>query len=183
MKREQSNTMETTDSEQWIRVTIRDFEAKLLRYATRLTGDLETARDVVQDTFFRLCRAERAKVEEHISAWLYTVCRNRCFEIMRKEKRMTPLEDVHLETTGAKVADPSARIEHEDDRSELLKLIDSLPNRQQEVVRLKFQSGLSYKEISDVTELTVTNVGVILHNAVKRIRKEMRNNAGYAPLS
>ena len=94
---------------------------------------------------------------------------------------MTTLEDVHLETQSADGPDPSTRIQSEDDRSDLQRVIAELPERQQEVIRLRFQDGLSYKEISQITELSVTNVGVVLHNAVKRIRKEMRNNAGLTP--
>ena len=52
-------------------------------------------------------------------------------------------------------------------------LLDRLPETQQEVIRLKFQHGLSYKEISASTGLSVTNVGFILHTGIKRLRKLM----------
>jgi RNA polymerase sigma-70 factor (ECF subfamily) len=45
---------------------------------------------------------------------------------------------------------------------------------QQEVIRLRFQSGLSYKEISGVTGMTVNHVGVVLHNALKTLREELQ---------
>jgi RNA polymerase sigma-70 factor (ECF subfamily) len=51
-------------------------------------------------------------------------------------------------------------------------LIDRLPPNQQEVVRLKFQNGFSYKEISRITELSVGNVGFLIHTAVARLRTE-----------
>jgi RNA polymerase sigma-70 factor (ECF subfamily) len=54
----------------------------------------------------------------------------------------------------------------------LLRLIDRLPANQQEVVRLKFQNGFSYKEISRITELSVSNVGFLIHTAVTRMRAE-----------
>jgi RNA polymerase sigma-70 factor (ECF subfamily) len=44
---------------------------------------------------------------------------------------------------------------------------------QQEAVRLKFQHGLSYKEIASVLDLTVTNVGFILHTALKTLRARL----------
>ena len=47
-----------------------------------------------------------------------------------------------------------------------------LPRNQQEVVRLKFQNGFSYKEISRITALSVTNVGFLIHTAVSRLRAE-----------
>ena len=56
---------------------------------------------------------------------------------------------------------------------ELIRLIGRLPHNQQEVIRLKFQNGFSYQEISRITSLSVTNVGFILHTAIKALRREM----------
>jgi RNA polymerase sigma-70 factor (ECF subfamily) len=55
----------------------------------------------------------------------------------------------------------------------VLRLIGRLPHNQQEVVRLKFQNGFSYQEISRITDLSVTNVGFILHTAIKALRQQM----------
>ena len=55
----------------------------------------------------------------------------------------------------------------------MLKLIGRLPHNQQEVVRLKFQNGFSYQEISRITSLSVSNVGFILHTAIKRLRQDL----------
>jgi RNA polymerase sigma-70 factor (ECF subfamily) len=48
-----------------------------------------------------------------------------------------------------------------------------LPANQQEVVRLKFQNSLSYKEISAITGLSVTNVGYLLHTAIQTLRGKL----------
>ena len=69
-----------TQHTEWIRGALERYESPLLRYACRLTGNLEQARDVVQDSFVRLCRADRSKVEDHLAAWLFTVCRRRALE-------------------------------------------------------------------------------------------------------
>ena len=51
--------------------------AAVALYATRLLRDAETARDVVQDTFLKLCASEFASIDGHLAEWLFTVCRNR----------------------------------------------------------------------------------------------------------
>ena len=56
-------------------------------------------------------------------------------------------------------------------------VVAALPPNQREVVRLKFQSGLSYQEISGVTNLTVTNVGFLIHTAIKTIRRQLEAEA------
>ena len=67
---------------------------------------------------------------------------------------------------------PGRALENEETQAALLKMIEHLPPNQQEVVRLKFQNGFSYKEISRITELSVTNVGFLIHTAVARLRTE-----------
>jgi len=56
----------------------------------------------------------------------------------------------------------------------LLELVEQLPSRDREVVTLKFQQGLSYKEISEVTGLTVSNVGYVLHHALKELKQRWK---------
>ena len=71
---------------QWIRDALDRFEGPLLLYAGRLTGDAERARDVVQDTFLKLCRQRRADVAARLAEWLYTVCRNAAIDVRRPSR-------------------------------------------------------------------------------------------------
>lgn len=168
--------IETTDD--FASRAVAEHEAALLRYATRLLGDPHRARDVVQDTFVRLLGASRADVETHLAEWLFTVCRHRAVDVLRKEGRMSRLLDTDSAADPAKPAlvsrepRPGQALEAEETRAELLRLIDRLPPNQQEVIRLKFQTGFSYKEISRITELSVSNVGFLIHTAVQRLRAE-----------
>ena len=61
--------------------------------------------------------------------------------------------------------------ERREQQAEVIGLVERLPDNQREVVRLKFQSGLSYREIADVTQLSVSNVGFLLHGAMKKLRQ------------
>ena len=156
----------------WIREAINAHQGPLMRYATRLTRDVESVRDVVQDTFLRLCKQPQEKLEGHVAEWLFTVCRNRAFEIMRKEKRMNPLSETHLATCCSAEPTPSDALNHQDKRSEMLRLLGDLPNKQQEVIRLKFQNGLSYKEIHSITNLSISNIGYLIHTGIQTMRRQ-----------
>ena len=68
---------------------------------------------------------------------------------------------------------PHESIEAVETAAELLEQINTLPDRQQEVLRLKFHAGLSYKEIASVMDLSSTNVGFILHTAISKLRQRM----------
>ena len=167
--------MDDADSKKsdWVHAALREHEGPLTRYAAQITGDVERARDVVQDTFVKLCAAEPEELEGRVREWLFAVCRNRALDVQRKESRMKPLGDLELEMMPSREPSPADAAEQRENSGRVQQLLATLPANQQEVVRLKFQNGLSYREISGVTNLTVTNVGFLLHTAVKTIREKM----------
>ena len=179
------------------------YERPLIRYAQSIVGDLESARDVVQDTFIRYVRltagveasddAMQANPDipenrdgpaavvatpldpsdtKHVEAWLFTVTRNRALDYVRKHSRIIAMplpEERQSEDRG-----PDEALASRDAAEWLLKLLDELTPNQREVIRLKFQSDLSYQEISDITGLSVTNVGFLLHVGLKKLRAILR---------
>lgn len=166
------------DKADWVRAALQEHEGPLIRYARQITGDLERGRDVVQDTFLKLCGESPARLDGHLREWLFTVCRNRARDVVRKEQRMKPLDDAKLETTAGQESSPADQAETNESSRRVEALVAALPENQREVVRLKFQSGLSYKEISRVTDLSVGNVGFLIHTAMKTLRAEMQKEEG-----
>ena len=150
---------------------LRRFERPLLQYATRILGDRDRARDVVQETFVKLQNEKRQQLDHAPAKWLFTVCRNGALNICRKEKRMTYLDQELIETRESEEPAPNEKLEAKEASGFLLKILDTLPPRQQEVLQLKFQNDLSYREISEITQLSVSNVGVVIHNALKTLRQ------------
>jgi RNA polymerase sigma-70 factor (ECF subfamily) len=167
------DTDETRQAE-WVRAAVDRYAGPLTRYATLITGDLERARDVVQDTFVRLCAEKPNRLNAHLAQWLFTVCRNRALDVQRKESRMKSISDVEMSSQASPDLSPAAQAERREAASEVLGLLGQLPKNQQEVVRLKFQNGLSYQEISKVTNLTVGNVGFLIHTAIKTVRLQLQ---------
>jgi len=165
---------ENPGKSEWLRSAVERFESPLIRYAASLTGDAEGARDVVQDTFVRLCGQDAAKLNGCLAEWLFTVCRNRALDLRRKESRVTALAECDLEAGQSTDDSPSDTAERNESASGLMRLVATLPRKQRDVVRLKFQRGLSYEEISDVMKLSVSNVGFLLHTAIKTLRTKMR---------
>ncbi len=153
---------------------LREFEGPLTGYVSGLLGgDWDRARDVVQDTFLKLHQQEPGTVEDRLKSWLYTVARNRSIDIIRKDKPMTVTSSEAFEALDDRRPHPSAEAEKAERHEEVLRLVDRLPENQREVIRLKFQSDLSYKEIAEITELSVSNVGFLLHTGIKRLRAMM----------
>lgn len=150
---------------------MRRFELPLLRYATRILGDQERARDVVQDTFVQLQRSQREEHDNAPAKWLFTVCRNRALNVCRKERRLAFLDEQLLQKEATPELSPNEQLERKEAGSFVLRIVDTLPLRQQEVLQLKFQNDLSYAEISAITNLSVNHVGVLIHTALKTLRE------------
>jgi RNA polymerase sigma factor (sigma-70 family) len=159
---------------EWVRSTLDRYEGPLIRYAARITGDHEQARDVVQDTFLRLWTAERSRVEDHVGEWLFAVCRNRAIDVVRKERRMDQLTEAQAAQCESREPTPAAVAERRETTSRVLRELETLAENQQEVIRLRFQNGMSYKEISRITGHSVSNVGFLIHTAIRALRQRLR---------
>ncbi len=164
--------MNSTDAS-WLRAAVDRHEKPLVQYARRLLGDLERAQDVVQDTFLSLCRTPRSDVEDHLAAWLYRVCRNRSLDILRKEKRMSPLAPPSETGQESPATSPPDVAENREESARVLRALQSLPRRQQEVLRLKLKHELSYKEIARVAGISISNVGYQIHVGLKTLREQL----------
>ncbi len=151
-----------------------EFQGPLTGYAAGLLGgDWERARDVVQDTFIKLYRQDPELIRGKLKSWLYTVCRNRSIDVLRKENPMLTSAGEAFENLNDGAPDPASAAESKERHEEVLRFLDRLPDNQREVIRLKFQGDLSYKEISEVTGLSVSNVGFLIHTGIKRMRTLM----------
>jgi RNA polymerase sigma-70 factor (ECF subfamily) len=161
------------DNAAWLVAVVREYEGPLVRYAQRLLGDAHRAQDVVQDTFVKLCREPRERIAGRVRAWLYSVCRNRAMDVLKKEQRMTTLTEPQAQELASRDRSPSATLERQETLGQATAALAGLPANQQEVIRLKVLDGLSYREISGVTGLSVSNVGFLIHQGIKTIREQL----------
>lgn len=153
--------------------SLRDYESALVHYTSGLlNGDWDRARDVVQEAFLKLCRQDPGAVEGQVKSWLYTVCRNRAFDLLRRDRRWMT-EENGLERVAQSEPDPAECASRRDADREVLECLRQLPRNHQDVVRLRFQQNLSYKEISAVTGITIGQVGFLLHEAMRRLRAQL----------
>lgn len=157
---------------------VREYQQPLVKYASRIIGDPERALDVVQEVFVELQRRLREQTADVSAKWLFTVCRNRALNVCRKERRLAFVEEDFLAAKAAADDPPFERLQHEEATAFLMRILATLPPRQQELLQLRFQNDLSYQDISEITNLSVTNVGVMIHNALKALRQRYRSVAG-----
>ena len=152
-------------------------ESPLLNYAVRLFNELDVAEDVVQEAFMRL-HAQFEKVREP-RRWLYRTVHNLALNHRRRAGKIVPLiantEDGSL--AGPESTDPQPLPDEQAARWEGIELVhlslETLDDRGRELIRLKFNEDLSYKEIATRSGLTVSHVGYLLHHALKTIAAEL----------
>lgn len=168
----ESTERELVAREEWVAAVLARYEQPLLQYAYRILHDAESARDVVQDTFLQLCQARRAKIEDQLGAWLYTVCRNRAITVRRKESRMTNQMDADAAVAAD---DASAAAVQDETGRRVLCAIAKLPTEQQEAFRLKFQDDLNYREIGRVMHVSLGKVSALIKDALNALRVELKS--------
>lgn len=167
-------TFSTTDAKsEWVTQVVDQYQDRLVRYAFRFVGDAQAATDIVQDTFLKLCREDVNSLQPFVAQWLYRVCRNRALDVRRKERRMSQTDVAELDRKTSENRSPDHSASIHDEANKALIALAKLPDNQQEVIRLRIEHGLSYREISEITELSVGNVGYLLHTGLKTLRERM----------
>lgn len=147
-------------------------QGRLLRFATGLLRDRTRAEDVVQETFLRLLRKPPAIGSAGSAGpWLFRVCRNLAYDLMKTETR----EQVRRDRLEASV--PPTPDEQSAD-TEVKALVrrewDLLPAREREALWLKVHDGLSYAQIGEVLGVKPGTVGWIVHEAMKHLTQRLR---------
>ena len=133
------------------------YKTGIYRYLLTMTRDPGLAEDVLQDTFVKVLtegvRCQPGKEQ----AWLYRVARNRCVDLLRREKNQPrfPVE------------------EGQDGQWEFLELIAPLSQRDREIVTLKIVGGFSHREIAKITGSTVGAAKKRYERAIQTLRAEM----------
>ncbi|MCH7225253.1 RNA polymerase sigma factor [Haloferula sp. A504] len=156
--------------EQFIERALAEYESPLIGYAYGFVRDLDRARDVVQDTFIRLCRQDVEKVRDGLKSWLFTVCRNRALDVLRKESRMGELNEDERGGLPSEAIGPDDEADRNERVAEVMRYLDRLSENQKTVILMKFRDGLSYHEICEQTGLSNGNVGFLIHAGLKRLR-------------
>lgn len=159
---------------EWIRGALEEFERPLVRYAWRLTGNPEVARDVVQDTFLKLCQQSPGSLNGKLGPWLYTVCRNRASDVRKKEGRTMLIDTAASEARVDGAPLPDARASSAESSQMVLAYLRELPEKQQEVFLLKFENGLTFREISEVTGMPLATVSFTITKAIKTLRTRLQ---------
>ena len=172
----------------------KEFQPKILRYLTRLTGPYE-AEDLCQEVFIKVEKGlENFRGESKLSTWIYRIAtntaidrtRNPSFKYKVNESILSqPVHQDDVDTedkdlfTGQKVESTDQQYVRKEMNSCIRNFIENLPENYRTIVVLSELEGLKNKEIGEILHLTLETVKIRLHRARAQLRKKLESNCSF----
>jgi RNA polymerase sigma factor, sigma-70 family len=164
---------------------VRSYGSRLKGFIRKRVNSIEDAEDILQDVFYQLAEADQMmKPIEQISAWLYTVARNRITDLYRK-KKPEPLNQDFLNDEEDVIEELGELFEEKDSTpetqylqslfwEELENALNELPSEQRIVFELNELKGISFKEIAELTGESVNTLISRKRYAVLHLRERLK---------
>ena len=147
----------------------------VFRTALAITGDQDTANDLLQEVFLRLFRfAGRIDIQRPLQPWLYRMTANLAYTWLKRDRRwFRPLENLADWLAGSTRNMTHEAVESIDDWDRLQRSVAKLPISQRMVVVLYYLDDLSMQEISEILEIPVGTVKSRLHYGRLSLKKDL----------
>ena len=163
------------------------FEALMLPHldaahnlANWLLRNEQDAQDVVQEAYLRAFKSFSGFHGCNGRAWLLTIVRNTSYTLLKKN-RVADLAapfDEEIHASGHESASPATILEHGEDAELIRQAMDALPAEFREILALRHQEGLSYKEIADIAQIPPGTVMSRLARARGKLKEYLAAHIG-----
>lgn len=153
---------------------------KLFRFASRLLGNDEEAKDVVQEVFIKVWNGGKLKEVQNWEAWCMRIVRNLSVDRLRVTQRRTtePL-DANAHRVQAKDLTPYDSTELKESMQRISEWMNALPEKQRQILHLRDIEGYSYQEICEIMDVDMSQVKVNLFRARNSIREKLTKINAY----
>ena len=152
------------------------YQTALLRYAARVLNSEDAAQDVVQETFIRL-HGNLEKITKRgvrLKGWLFRTTHNVAVDYIRKESRRRKLHERQSRQQLLRSVDSGSERGLEERQALVMQHLNALKPREREVLVLRLQEGMSYKEIAAVLKRSEGYVGTLIHTATRKLSQSLR---------
>ncbi len=172
--------------DQAFRELVERHKLSVLNLCLRFVGNKQDAEDLAQEAFIRVFQAApNYEVKAAFTTWLYRITVNLCLNHQRHKKilRFFSLDQTkaHQHASQFRIPDlpdkrrPDIEFEKKEIQSIVQQAIQSLPENQRSVLILHRYQDLSYKEIAEVLDTSVSAVESRLHRAKENLKKRLRS--------
>ena len=154
-------------------VLVDKYEAKVYSYVFYLMGSKEDAEEIVQDTFVKAYRSlSQFRGEASFSTWLIRIAHFACLTRFRLK---TPVKvGIEQADVSLQEAEATKALDRKDRKAILAKAMERLKPDERSVVTLFYYNEYSLNEITEVTELTLSNVKILLHRSRKKLLETLK---------
>ncbi|MFA6812953.1 MAG: RNA polymerase sigma factor [Bacteroidaceae bacterium] len=164
----------------------KSFSRKLYSFIANRVSSVEDAEDILQEVFLRFLQAEETHPVGQVSAWLYKVARSRIIDFRRKRHEESMPQDVSQAEDGAFIKEVTDVLIDEGQSSdkaylcelvweELEQALDELPTEQRVVFEQTELDGVSFKELSEKTNIPINTLLSRKHYAIKYLREQLKD--------
>jgi RNA polymerase sigma factor (sigma-70 family) len=153
----------------------RQYLPRILNYVRLRVNSEDLAQDLTATVFERaVAKQHTLRKREAFAAWLFRIARNVVAGYYRSRRRTLPLEqaDAH----PAPGASPAEVLMRREELARVLAALATLPDRDQEVLRLRFGGGLGNQEIAAVMRLRPGHVAVLVYRALRKLRARLEDD-------
>ena len=152
----------------------RQYLPRILNYIRLRVDGEDLAPDLTAEVFERaISKQHTLRRQGAFGGWLFTIARNTVAAHYRGRRPTVPLE--HAANHPAPVPSPPETVMHREEIARLRAALSTLPEREQEIIRLKFGAGLGNQEIAKVMRLRAGHVAVILFRALRKLRARLED--------
>lgn len=148
---------------------LRDHQSRLIGYIISILHNQEKARDVVQEAFVTLVKKRCCCALKNPRAWLFKVCRNNAYKVLKTEIRRKEEELPQDIEDERKDLPEKAQETHE--------AVDHLPRRQREVIHLLYFEGMSPSEVAEILGHKVNNVYQLRYAGLASLKKSLESRS------
>ena len=161
---------------------VRPATDKMYRYALSILKDPDMAHDVVQDCLIKIWQ-NRQKLSEiiNIDSWVMRITRNQCYDWVKVNRfSLWPdLENALDDIVPHEINETDQDALVNDQMNWLVKVVESLTQKQKEIYHLREVEEMTYQEIAEILSLSLGDVKVTLHRTRERIRKTIKKIEAY----
>ena len=162
-----------------------DYRDRVLNTCLGFVPNKHDAEDICQEVFVKVFKTiKQFKGQSKLSTWIYRITVTECLQHIRNKKRkkrisffqsLIGLEDQVDRLTSDKFDHPGVKLENKERTEILFRHINQLPENQQAVFTLHKVEGLSYKEICDILDMSLSSVESLMFRARKNLKKRLFN--------
>ncbi|NLF94094.1 MAG: RNA polymerase sigma factor [Oligosphaeraceae bacterium] len=153
----------------------RRYETRLVAYAARYINSLDLAKDVCQEVFLKLiAKPPSSLVFDNLGPWLFKVTRNLAIDKRRRRKFEITGDDTFL-PEAREDSTPLQTLVDLDDAGIIRELVNNLPEELRDVVELRIDGGVAFKDIADILNIPQGTALWRMHRAVEILRQQWRN--------